>query len=101
MLAAKRQLEVECENLDARLKMVEVSQTASELNVDESRLGRAKELVAELRSRLQVAEKLVGSESTFQGEIQLDEAGTEDIVDQVAEYFDGEAPAAQPVVVAK
>jgi len=101
MLAAKRQLEVKCENLDARLKMVEVSQTASELNVDESRLGRAKELVAELRSRLQVAEKLVGSESTFQGEIQLDEAGTEDIVDQVAEYLDGETAAPQPVVATK
>jgi len=94
MQAAKRQLEVDVENLDARLKMVEVAQTASELNVDDSRLGRAKDLIAELRSRLEVAERVVNSEGTFQGEIPLDESNHDDIADHVAEYFheDGIAP---------
>ena len=100
MLASKRQLEVDCENLDARLKMVEVAQTASSLNVDDSRLGRAKDLVAEVRSRLQVAEKLVGAEGTFKGEIPLEDANAPDIVDQVTEYFQAD-PTTHPVVAAK
>ncbi len=87
MLTAKRQLEVDVENLEARLKMVEVAQTASDLNVDDSRLGRAKDLIASLRSRLDVAERVVSSEGTFQGEIPLDETNNEDIVAHVAEYF--------------
>jgi chromosome segregation ATPase len=96
MLAAKRQLEVDVENLEARLKMVEVAQTASSLSVDESKLGRTKELVAELRSRLQVAEKIVGAEGQYKGEIPLEDPAAADIVEQVTEYFhDG---AAQPVV---
>ena len=87
MLTAKRQLEVDVENLDARLKMVEVAQTASDLNVDDSRLGRAKDLITQLRTRLEVAERVVNSEGMFRGEIPLDEAASEDIVAHVAEYF--------------
>ncbi|MCE9545358.1 MAG: hypothetical protein K8T25_07565 [Planctomycetia bacterium] len=87
MLAAKRQLEVDVENLEARLKVVEVAQTTSSVNVDDSQLGRAKELVADLRSRLQVAEKLVNAEDRFKGEIPIDDAAAADIVDQVTGYF--------------
>ena len=100
MLASKRQLEVDVENLEARLKMVEVAQTASSLNVDDSKLGRTKELVTELRTRLQVAEKIVGAEGAYQGEIPLEESNTGNIVDQVTEYFQTESPT-QPVVAAK
>ncbi|MGB6044808.1 MAG: hypothetical protein WBF93_16760 [Pirellulales bacterium] len=88
MLAAKRQLEVDVENLEARLKMVEVVQTASELNVDDSRLGRCKDLITQLRTRLEVAERIVHAEGQYQGEINLDEPDTDNIVDQVAEYFE-------------
>ncbi|REJ70217.1 MAG: hypothetical protein DWQ31_01730 [Planctomycetota bacterium] len=87
MLTAKRQLEVDVENLEARLKMVEVAQTASELNVDDSRLGRAKELISDLRSRLDVAERVVNSEGAFHGEIPLEPAASEDVAVHVAEYF--------------
>ena len=54
---AKRQLEVDVENLEARLKMVEVAQTASNYQFDDSQLGRVKELIGDLRSRLSVEEK--------------------------------------------
>jgi len=40
MIAAKRQLEVEVENLEARLKMVEVAKASSEFHIDDSQLSR-------------------------------------------------------------
>lgn len=94
MLASKRQLEVEVENLQARLDMIQAAQTTSDYQFDESRLGRVKDLVTDLKTRLDVAERLVNSKGMYQGEIPLDEPSRDDIVDQVSEYFgDGNAPA--------
>lgn len=90
MLAAKRQLEVDVENLEARMKMIEVAKTTSDYNFDDSRLGQARELISDLRTRLEVAEKMVNSEGAFQGEIELDSASAADgnIVERVTSYFD-------------
>jgi len=94
MLAAKRQLEVDVENLEARLKMVEVAQTTSAFTFDDSQLGRVKELIGDVRTRLNVAEKLVNAETKLQDEIPLTEPAGENIVEQVSEYF---APASVKV----
>jgi chromosome segregation ATPase len=96
MLAAKRQLQVEVENLEARNQMVAAAQATSNYQFDESQLGQVKELVSNLRTRLDVAEKLVNSETQYQGEIPLEKAAPENIVQQVSEYF-GEKPAAEAV----
>ena len=87
MLAAKRQLEVDIENLEARQKMVEVAQTTSNYQFDDSQLGQVKELVSDLRTRLQVAEKLVSAETSLHDEIPLDTPTPANIVDQVTDYF--------------
>jgi hypothetical protein len=92
MLAAKRQLGVQVENLQARLQMIAASQTTSNYQFDDSRLGRAKELIAGLRTRLDVAEKMVNAESNFHGEIQMESSAPENIVDEVTEYFSDKAP---------
>ncbi len=90
MLAAKRQLEVDVENLEARQKMVEVAQTTSNYQFDDSQLGQAKELVTDLRTRLQVAEKMVNAESNLNDEIPLDQKVPGDIVEQVNQYLHGD-----------
>ena len=87
MLAVKRQLEVDVEHLEARLKMVETAQTTSNYNFDDSQLSRAKQLVGDLRIRLDVAERLVNSENEIQGQIPLDETTSENVLDEVTEYF--------------
>ena len=58
------------------------------LQFDDSRLGRVKELVASLRSRLEVAEKLVNAEVYYHDEIPVDKATPENIVQQVTEHFE-------------
>jgi chromosome segregation ATPase len=95
MIAAKRQLEVEVENLEAKYKTVQVAQTTTPFNIDDSELGRVKDLIAEVRTRLSVAEKLVNAQGDFEGEIPLSGPQAENIVDQVTEYFSAEHSEAQ------
>lgn len=88
MLASKRQLEVELEHLEARMKMVDAAQTTCDFQFDDSRLGRLKEAMAELDARLNVAEKLVGADTKFRDEIPVDETPSKDIVSEVTSYFE-------------
>ena len=90
MLAAKRQLEIEVENLQARLTMVQVAETSSGLCLNDSHLSKTRSLLDEIASRIEVAERLVDSEGVLQGTIPLDDAAPEDIVDQISDYFGGE-----------
>ncbi len=87
MLASKRQLEVEVENLEARVQMLAAARATSDFEFDDSRLGRVKELVQNLKTRLDVADRLMNAQNQFQGEIPLDAVAPEDIVEQVTEYF--------------
>jgi len=87
MLAAKRKLEVDVEHLEARLKMVEAAQTTSDYAFDDSRLSRVKELITDLRTRLDVAERLTSAEGAFHGEIPLSETTSDNLLDEVTEYL--------------
>jgi chromosome segregation ATPase len=101
MLAAKRQLEVDVEQLEARLKIVEAAQTTSDYAFDDTQLARVKELVTDLRTRLDVAEKLVNAEGQFRGEIPVSDPAPENIADEVAEYFGGPSKAVELAADAK
>ena len=87
MMASQRQLNVEVENLEAKLKMVEVAATSSDLKFDDSRLARAKQLISDIRVKLDVAAKVANADVEFVDGIQLEEAQTDDIAERVAEYF--------------
>lgn len=90
MLAAKRQLAVDIENLEARLKMVKVAQTTSEFSFDDSKLSRTRDLVNEIGTRLDVTEKLMNHHVELSGRIPLEEgksAGTEDVLDEITNHF--------------
>ncbi len=89
MLAARRQLQLEVEHLQARVQMIAAAQTKSDYNMDQSKLARVKELVADLRSRLDVAARLVEAQVQLQDQIPLDEQPPADIVEQVDKYFAG------------
>ncbi|MBN2021506.1 MAG: hypothetical protein JW809_01815 [Pirellulales bacterium] len=96
MLAAKRQLAVEVERLEAQRQMVAAAQTTSNYEFDDSALGRVKELIADLQIRLDTEERLVNAEQYYHDEIPMDEPAPENIVEQVTEYF-SQAPATRDV----
>jgi chromosome segregation ATPase len=89
MLNEKRNLEVQLENLDARLKTVQAAQTASSVQLDDSQLSRAKKLIGELNKQLDVAQKMLDADGKFTGLIPVDTAAQvpEDLSNQIDEYF--------------
>lgn len=92
MIAAQKKLETDIMNLEAKRQLVEVAQASSDVvALDESQLSRAKDLIADIRSRLDVASRLANANTTFPGEIRLDPAESEDVSEQVAAYFSLEA----------
>lgn len=89
MLSAKRDLEVQVENLEAQNEMLKVAKTASDFNFDDSRLARTKELIEDIRTRIEVDSKLMNEVEQVSGEIQLEEEveDTTDITEKVSQYF--------------
>ena len=88
MLASKRQLQVEVENLEARLQMITAAQATSNYQFRRQPPGPAsRSWFSNLRSRLEVAEKLVNAEVYYHDEIPLDKTAPENIVEQVSEHF--------------
>jgi len=87
MLAAKRELEVEIENIQARLTLVEVAQTNSPIALDDSQLSSTRKLLDEIGTRIDVAERMIASEGALQGSIDLDETTSPELIDQISDYF--------------
>jgi hypothetical protein len=93
MLDAKRQLEVDVENLEARLTMVEVAQTSSSFKFDDSKLSRTQELISDISTRIEVAERLMNVDAKQFDRIPLDEpAEDRDVSEEIAEYFSTSLP---------
>jgi len=88
MVMAKRQLEVDVENLEARQKMVEVAKASSKLTFDDSDLARTQSLIDEIGVRISVSEELVNSETNFTGQIQLDDTNTSNVLEEIDRYLD-------------
>lgn len=89
MLGAKRQLEVEVENLQARLGALRVAQTSSQLNLDDSQLSRTRDLLDEIATRIDVEEETMSVDMEYFGEIDLDQPSEDDLLDEISTYFDG------------
>ena len=90
ILHARRQLEVEVENLQARLASLRVAQTSSELSLDDSQLSRTRTLLDEIATRIDVAEETMSVDVEYFGEIDLDESSDENLLDQISAYFGDE-----------
>lgn len=89
MLDARRQLEVEVENLQARLGALRVAQTSSELNLDDSALSRSRELLDEIATRIDVEEETMNVDVEYFGEIDLEEPSDENLLDDISSYLNG------------
>jgi hypothetical protein len=87
MINARRKLDVDVQNLEAKRKLVEVAQASSDYVFDDSQLARAKDLINDIRTRLDVAAKLANADVNVETEIPVRETAPADITDQVAQYF--------------
>lgn len=91
MLSARKDLQVEIERLQARLRSVQAAETIAGLEIDDSQLARTRQLIAEIHKHLDVREKMVDAEANFTGTIPVeqDRVVPENIEEEVAAYFSG------------
>jgi chromosome segregation ATPase len=95
MLAAKRELEVQVENLQARLTMVQVAQAGNQFAVDDGAISQVRQALDEIATRIDVAEKLASG---------VDEIGSvpvealehhEDLAERISAYFLEDSPSSK------
>ena len=101
MQASQRKLRVEVENLAARNKMIEVTKSASEIEIDESQLAKANALLDNLDSRLSTEEKLSNVKNQSLDRIPVETEATTDILDEVANYFGSQETAESKAKLAR
>lgn len=89
MLSARKDLAVQIDRLEARLRSVQAAETVANLEIDDSQLSRARGLIAEIDKAIDVRQKLVDAEATYQGTIPVeqDKVVPENITAEVASYF--------------
>jgi hypothetical protein len=88
--AQKRELEVQIENLAARQKMNEVYITASQINIDNSQLSKARQMLEDIDARLSAEEEMLNLIPTYRGQIPVSgdqKENVEDVLDAMDAYF--------------
>lgn len=88
MIDAKRQLEVEIENLEARLGALRVAETASGLHIDDTQLSQTRDLLDEIAIRINVHEESMSIDTEYFDEINLEEHSDHDLLDEVTSFLD-------------
>lgn len=99
LIAAKEELEAEVEGLEAQAEMVAAAEAANAYHFDDSKLGRVRQLVDDLQTRLDVAARMANSDNYYSGQIQLDEEAPENIADRVSEYFQLDEPGTEALAL--
>jgi chromosome segregation ATPase len=87
MLSARRDLEVQVENLQARLKTQQSRTMSSSLDLDDSEVARCQGLLNEVRARMEVADRLFTSEGDLTLMTSAMAPPVEDIGEQIDRYF--------------
>jgi peptidoglycan hydrolase CwlO-like protein len=92
MMAAKKQLVVQIEQLEARWKTVQAAQESSEIEFDDSQLSRTKTLIAQIDKELKIRRNLLAADGKMDtGTIPVNTKPAEipvvDVTKSVDEYF--------------
>lgn len=94
----KMVLEDKIESLDSQYRLVKASAIGSNIHVDNSKLAQTEKLIAQIKKRLDVAERVLAHESRFVDPLDAeDTAVTEtELLSQIDEYFNPSLAASQP-----
>lgn len=94
MLSQRKNLEVELDRLEARVRTIAARKTISDIAIDESQLAHCKALIRDIDGKLDVEEKLLDADASFAGLIPIEEdlPVPADLAEQVESYFDERNP---------
>ncbi|WP_437206679.1 hypothetical protein [Planctomicrobium sp. SH664] len=90
MLSQKKDLEVQLERLEARLRTIAARKQIQGLEIDDSHLSRVKALIAKIENRLDVEDAVLAADGELSGLIPVEReeaTDTKDVTHQVEAYF--------------
>jgi hypothetical protein len=88
MLNAKRDFEVQAENLQARLKTQQSRSIANSIEVNDTQVSRCQNLLNDVRARLEVADRLFNCEGDLLAMTSATTPSSEGIDEQIDSYFE-------------
>ena len=100
--AQKLRMEDQIQALDSQYRLVQATSVGSRVQIDSSKLAQTEKLIRQVKTRLDVAERVLAHEARFVQPIAVDTIDEKDLLTQVDEHFNpGRATAATtaPAVV--
>ena len=95
--AQKRRLQEKIGGLESQYRFVRASAVGSRIQIDNSKLAQTEKLIAQIKKRLDVSERILAHESRFVQAIPVDTVTEKELLTQIDDYFgsDKEASVAQ------
>ncbi len=87
----KRLLANKIEGLESQYRLIKASAVGSGIQIDNSKVAQTEKLIAQIKKRLDVAERVLAHESQFVQSIPVDEINEKDLIAQIDEYFGSKA----------
>ena len=83
----KRLLASKIEGLESQHRLIKATAVGSGIQIDNSKLAQTEKLLGEIKTRLDVAERVLSHESKFVQNTQIDIVEEKDLVEEVNEYL--------------
>ena len=102
MIGRKQNLAVQVSELEARLNVIQATETVQAIEMDDTRLGRVEKLISQLNHDLDVREAMLESEGSVAGRIPVDEPvdKSDDVLAKIDRHFGNVESASVAEVVA-
>jgi hypothetical protein len=92
----KMVLEDKIETLDSQHRLVKAASVGSNIHVDNSKLAQTEKLIAQIKKRLDVAERVLAHESRFVQPLEMETVTETELLSQIDEYFHPSLANSQP-----
>jgi chromosome segregation ATPase len=90
----KQNLESQIATLEAQNRLVQAASVGTASEIDNTKLAQSQKLIADIKTQLDVAERVLAHESHFVEPIQIDTVSDKDLIGQVDAYLASADPAA-------
>ncbi len=85
--AQKARLEDRIAGLESQYRLIKAASAGSRIQMDNSKLAQTEKVIAEIKKRLDVSERVLAHEAQFVTEVPVDTVSEKDLVKQVDDYF--------------
>ncbi|MFB3891804.1 MAG: hypothetical protein ACE15C_07250 [Phycisphaerae bacterium] len=91
--ATKTLLESKIAGLEGQYRMVQAASAGSEFKLDNTKIAQTEKLIAQIKTRLDVAQRVLAHEARFVQPIPVETITDKDLLTQVKDYFNPDKPA--------